>query len=96
MNNTNLLLKDTKTKVASLAQYTDYNTISDIRYVFLELPNEIERESNLYNLDSSLQTRTFTYNITQGLNKLVGINKEITEEYNKKVSEDIKNSRENN
>ncbi len=96
MNNTNLLLKDTETKVTSLAQYTDYNTISDIRYVFLELPNELEKESSLYNLDSSIQTRTFTYNIIQGLNKLVGINKDISEEYSQKVSEDIKNSRENN
>ena len=96
LNNTNLLLKDTTTKVTSLSEYTDYNMISDIRYIYLELPNELEKDLNLYDLNNVIEIRLFTSNITEKINKLVGINKVVSEEYNKKMSEDIKNSRENN
>ena len=96
LNNTNLLLKDTTNKVTSLSEYTDFNTISDLRYIYLELPKDLEKNLSLYNLNNAIEIRIFTSNITEKLNKLVSINKVVSEEYNKKVSEDKKNSRENN
>ena len=96
LNNTNTLLKDTTSKVNSLAEYTNYSTIADIRYIYLELPNLLENEMKIYSLNNCVEINKLTANITEKLTKLVQINKVVTQEYNNKITEDIKNSRENN
>ena len=96
LNNINMLLKDTTDKISSLSKYTDYSSISDIKYIYLELPDLLEKDVSLYNLDSTIQIDSFTSNVKTRLNKIIEINKIITKEYNAKVSEDMKNKSRNN
>ena len=95
LDNTNLLLKDTTDKISSLSKYTNYYQVSNIRYIYLELPNLLEKEMDIYSLNYCIEIKKFTSSIIDKLNKLVEINKQVTQEYNEKISKDI-NSRENN
>ena len=96
LSNVNMLINDTTYKISNLSKYTDYTSISDIKYVYLELPELLEKDSSLFNLDSMIQIEKYTSNIKNRLNKVIQINKVITKEYNAKVSEDMKNKSRNN
>ena len=96
LDNINMLIKDTTNKISSLSKYTDYSSISDIKYIYLELPDLLEKDVSLYNLDLVIEISSFTNNIKNRLNRIIEVNKIITKEYNEKITEDLKNSSRNN
>lgn len=91
-NNINLLLKDSTNKVNTLAKYTDYSNISDIKYIYLELPKLLKKDIEVYSQKNTLEINKLTSNIKEKLNKIVEINKIVSSEYEKKVPENVKNS----
>lgn len=92
INNINLLLKNSTNKVNTLSKYTDYTNISDIKYIYLELPKSLEKDMAVYNTKEVLEINKLTSNIKEKLNKIVEIYKLVSSEYEKKVPENIKNS----
>lgn len=92
INNINLLLKNSTNKVNTLSKYTDYTNISDIKYIYLELPKSLEKDMAIYNTKEVLEINKLTSNIKEKLNKIVEIYKLVSREYEKKVPENIKNS----
>lgn len=92
INNINLLLKNSTNKVNTLSKYTDYTNISDIKYIYLELPKSLEKDMAVYNTKEVLEINKLTSNIKEKLNKIVEIYKLVSREYEKKVPENIKNS----
>lgn len=92
INNINLLLKNSTNKVNTLSKYTDYTNISDIKYIYLELPKSLEKDMAVYNTKEVLEINKLTSNIKEKLNRIVEIYKLVSSEYEKKVPENIKNS----
>ena len=86
LDNMNLLLKDTTNKVSDINMDVEYESISDIRYLYLELPNLLEKEMKIYDLKNILEINNLTKDVKAKLSTLVNINVSITKEYNKKVS----------
>lgn len=97
LDNINLILKDTANKISSLSTYTDYSTISDITYVYMELPKLLKNDTEIYDMKLNIELDSFTNSIKEKLEKLLTININVTKMYNEKISEEMKNnSRENN
>lgn len=96
LNNVDMLVKDTVTKISSLSKYTDFNSISDIKYIYIGLPDLLKKYESLYNKNSFIQVDSLISNIKLNLSKCIEINKVITKEYNTKISEDMKKSSRNN
>lgn len=92
INNINLLLKNSTNKVNTLSKYTEYTNISDIKYIYLELPKSLEKDMAVYNTKEVLEINKLTSNIKGKLNRIVEIYKLVSSEYEKKVPENIKNS----
>ncbi len=93
MDNLNLLLKDTQSKVSAISKYTEANVLFDLKYVYLELPNSLEKYLELYNTSISIETKTLTNNIKTELNKLCDVVKNVNKIYKeKKESNEIRGS----
>lgn len=92
ISNINLLLKNSTNKVNTLSKYTDYTNISDIKYIYLELPKSLEKDIAIYNTKEVLEVNKLTLNIKEKLSKIVEIYKQVSSEYEKKVPENVKNS----
>ena len=88
-DNINLILKDTTTKISSLSKYTDYSTISDIRYIYMELPRALKKDLDLYSMKKNIDLECLEKNLYEKLQKLISVNVNITKVYNEKISQGI-------
>ncbi len=93
IDNLNLLLNDTQSKVSTISKYTEANVLFDLKYVYLELPNFLEKNLELYNTSICIETKTLTNSIKTELDKLCDVVKNVNKIYKeKKETNEIRGS----
>lgn len=83
LDNLNYILRDTTYKLSKLPEYTDANTVKDVKYIYINLPEEIDVLLEEYNTKSTLQTEVLASNLSQRLLKIVKSNIQVNVEYDK-------------
>ena len=81
LDNLNYMLRDTTYKLAKLPEYTDANTVKDVKYIYITLPEEIDVLFDKYNTKSAMQLEFLTTKLKEGLLKIVDSNIKVNEEY---------------
>lgn len=81
LDNLNYMLRDTTYKLAKLPEYTDANTVKDVKYIYITLPEEIDVLFDKYNTKSAMQLEVLTIKLKEGLFKIVDSNIKVNEEY---------------
>ena len=83
LDNLNYLLRDTTYKLSKLPEYADVNTVKDLKYIYINLPDDIDTLLDMYSTKSLIQTEVLTKELSSRLLKLVKSNSNINIEYNK-------------
>ncbi len=83
LDNLNYILKDTTYKLSKIPDYTDANTVKDIEYIYLSLPDDVDVLLDKYSTKSTFQTQRLTSELYQRLLKLLSSNIKVTIEYNR-------------
>lgn len=83
LDNLNYILRDTTYKLSKLPEYTDASTVKDVKYIYINLPEEIDELLEKYNTKSTLQTEVLTDGLSNRLLKIVESNIKVNDEYNK-------------
>lgn len=82
-DNLNYILRDTTYKLTKLPGYTDTDTVKDIKYIYISLPEEIDNLLNMYNTKSNILLEVLSFEYKDRLNKIVDSNIRISIEYDK-------------
>lgn len=83
LDNLNYILRDTTYKLTKLPRYTDTETVKDIKYIYISLPEEIDNFLNMYNTKSNIILEVLSFEYKDRLNKIVDSNIKINTEYDK-------------
>ncbi|MEG2348315.1 MAG: hypothetical protein RSB67_01530 [Clostridia bacterium] len=86
LDNINYSLKDTSYKLTMLANNSDKNVLSQIKYVYLDMPKAINVNLKDNNLSSNIELKIVTDKIYNELNNLIQNNIKITKLYNENIS----------
>ena len=83
LDNLNYLLRDTTYKLSKLPEYADANTVKDLKYIYINLPDDIDTLLDMYSTKSLMQTEVLTKELSSRLLKLVKSNSNVNIEYDK-------------
>lgn len=83
LNNVNNLLKEMNGKVTNLAEYTQVDIMSDIEYIYSELPKNLENYLDFYHVNSSIELRMLISNFQKELSTLNQKYQKVMEIYEK-------------
>ena len=92
IENTNLLIKDTTSKITTLSKSSTKNIFEEMKYVYLELPEKLDNILNTKDANSNIETNSLTNEIHEELLKIVETNKKVSKLYNDLKEEEEKNS----
>ena len=83
LDNLNYILRDTTYKLSKLPEYADSTTSKDVKYIYITLPNDMDKLLEKYDTKSLMQTEMLTKELSNRLLKLVNSNVSVNMEYNK-------------
>ena len=83
LDNLNYILRDTTYKLSKLPEYADSTTSKDVKYIYITLPNDMDKLLEKYDTKSLMQTEMLTKGLSNRLLKLVNSNVSVNMEYNK-------------
>lgn len=92
LDNINFTLKNTTAKVSDLSKYTKSDILSQMRYIYLELPNSLEQYSDTTNFNSMLEIRTMSNQLLKELNQLLQTYMQVTKIYQTLNVDEMKNN----
>lgn len=95
LDNLNYILKDTTMKISDVSKYTDENVLQDMKYIYLELPDNLEQALMMTNAKSIMDTEKLTNDIKAELQKVVKANMSVTKPYHDMVIKGIKETSRN-
>lgn len=83
LDNLNYILRDTTYKLSKLPDYTDANTVKEIKYIYISLPTELDNMLDEYGTKYTFKTDRFTNNLLDRLLKISKCNVQVNVEYDK-------------
>lgn len=83
LDNLNYILRDTTYKLSKLPEYANSTTSKDVKYIYITLPNDMDKLLEKYDTKSLMQTEMLTKELSNRLLKLVNSNVSVNMEYNK-------------
>lgn len=89
MDNTNYLLKDTTNKISDLTGKTNGDVLSSMKYMYLELPDQLELYINKNNRSSQLELKRLTNELKEELKTIVKVNIDVNQLYKKMLQEEM-------
>lgn len=92
LDNVNELLELTNNKVKKLASISDVSIISEVKYIYIELPVSLENYLDTYSTNSIIETKYLISNFKKELNKLSGDYTNILKLYKQLESEEELNN----
>lgn len=93
LDNVNGLLKITNGNIKDLAQYTDANVMSDVQYIYIDLPYSLNTYIEKYNKESKIQIKNLISCFENEYEKVLQEHLKIKDIYEKmNVAEVIKNT----
>ena len=82
-DNLNYILRDTTYKLSKLPDYTDSNTVKEIKYIYISLPTELDNMLDEYGTKYTFKTDRLTNNLVDRLLKISKCNVQVNVEYDK-------------
>ena len=83
LDNLNYILRDTTYKLSKLPDYTDSNTVKEIKYIYISLPTELDNMLDEYGTKYTFKTDRLTTNLLDRLLKISKCNVQVNVEYDK-------------
>jgi hypothetical protein len=90
--NINSYQVDTTSKISSIINATDENIVSAIKYMYLELPDNLEKYSKLNNNNFNNEVKKVTISLKEEIKRACSIDTKINEIYNKINKNELENS----
>ncbi|MEG0872773.1 MAG: hypothetical protein RSG48_02230 [Clostridia bacterium] len=90
LDNLNFLLKDTTMKISEITKNTGENVMNEMKYVYLELPLNLERYAKTTDYGSIVDTKILTSDIANELVSLINANISVTKTYKEMVEKNAK------
>lgn len=90
LDNLNFLLKDTTMKISEITKNTGKNVMNEMKYVYLELPLNLERYAKTTDYGSIVDTKILTSDIANELVSLINANISVTKTYKEMVEKNAK------
>ncbi len=90
IDNINLILTNTTNIVSDLARYTDSNLIDKMKYIYLELPDSLEKYLDETNMNLNTEIKELSTKLHEKINEFVNLYIEVNSLYEKLNVNDIK------
>lgn len=89
-DNMNLLLQNTTNVISDLAKYTTSELTSDMKYIYLSLPDKLEINLENANLNLNIELKELSNNLHEELIELVNLYVKVEKLYDELEVDDIK------
>lgn len=89
-DNMNLLLQNTTNVISDLAKYTTSELTSDMKYIYLSLPDKLESNLENTNLNLNIELKELSNNLHKEIIELVNLYVKVAKLYDELEVDDIK------
>ena len=89
-DNMNLLLQNTTNVISDLAKYTTSELTSDMKYIYLSLPDKLENNLENTNLNLNIELKELSNNLHKEIIELVNLYVKVERLYDELEVDDIK------
>ena len=86
----NLLLQNTTNVISDLAKYTTSELTSDMKYIYLSLPDKLENNLENTNLNLNIELKELSNNLHKEIIELVNLYVKVERLYDELKVDDIK------
>lgn len=86
----NLLLQNTTNVISDLAKYTTSELTSDMKYIYLSLPDKLENNLENTNLNLNIELKELSNNLHKEIIELVNLYVKVERLYDELEVDDIK------